>query len=129
MDIKTSLLQQQFSDTSSLIPSKRPYSERTGVVYQIPCADCDKSYVGQTGKTLSQRLKKHQRAVTTLDTSALAEHVLAEDGHINWKETTIIGQYLLTQPICIVKSWYITHLPNTLNRVKLRIITRNIPRF
>ena len=53
-------------------------SERTGVIYQIPCVDYDKSYVGQTGITLSQRLKEHQRAVTILNiyTNALVEHVL-----------------------------------------------------
>ena len=76
------------------------------MIYQIPCVDCDKSYVGQTGRTQSQRLKECQRAVTILniDTSALVEHVLTEDHRINWKERTIIGQHPFTQPRCIVES-------------------------
>ena len=54
---------------------------------------CDKSYVGQTGRNLSLWIKEHNKAVETFntDTSALAEHVLSKDHHINWEETTVIG--------------------------------------
>ena len=77
---------------------------RSEVVYRIPCADCDKSYVGRTGRNLSQRIKKHKRAVATLstDNSALAEHVLAEDHLLDWEETTVIGGHPFTNrhPLC-----------------------------
>ena len=55
-----------------------------GVVYRIPCADCERAYVRQTGRTLRQRIKEHLKAVSTFntDTSALVEHVLTEDHHI-----------------------------------------------
>ena len=69
-------------------------------------------------RTLTIKVKEHQRAVTILniDTSALVENVLTEDHRIKWKETTIIRQHPFTQPI--VESWYINHLLNTMNRGK-----------
>ena len=53
-----------------------PVLLRSGVVYRIPCKDCNTSYVGQTLRTLDRRIKEHQRLVVTGDTasSALAEH-------------------------------------------------------
>ena len=65
-----------------------PSSNKSGVVYQIPCANCNKSYIGQTGRNLSQRIKEHQKAVATFntDTSALTEHVLSKDHHIDWEK-------------------------------------------
>jgi len=50
-------------------------------VYQIPCASCPVSYIGQTGRRLQQRLEEHKRAVRQADfnSSALAEHVWTND--------------------------------------------------
>ena len=38
-----------------------PMEERKGVVYSIPCTDCPKVYIGQTGRCLKHRLKEHHR--------------------------------------------------------------------
>ena len=53
-----------------------PDLQRRDVVYKIPCAACNSSYIGQTGRKLSQRLDEHRRAVRQADfnSSALAEH-------------------------------------------------------
>ena len=55
-----------------------PPDQRKGVVYRIPCADCDMTYVGQTGRTIQVHREEHLRALTNIDpqTSALAEHAL-----------------------------------------------------
>ena len=51
-------------------------SEVTGVMFQVPCASCPATYVGQTGRRLDQRLQEHRCAVESADfaSSALAEH-------------------------------------------------------
>ena len=56
-----------------------PLSQRKGVLYRIPCADCDMTYVGQTERILQFRKKEHLKALTSADpqTSVLAEHALA----------------------------------------------------
>ena len=40
-----------------------PELQRKGVVYTIPCDQCPRCYVGQTGRSLEQRLGGHHRAL------------------------------------------------------------------
>lgn len=53
-------------------------TNRKAVVYWIPCLDRKMMYVGQTGRTLQIRMKKHMWAFTNSDAiaSALAEHTM-----------------------------------------------------
>ena len=114
---KTTLtLRQILSHPKDPVPKRM----QTGVIYKIPCSDCSQSYIGQTGRCLSLRLKEHQRAVRTLntDTSALAEHVLSADHHIDWDNTTILDHHLFTQHRCLMESWYIHRDKNIMNREK-----------
>ena len=37
-----------------------PKDQVTGVIYQIPC-ECGDNYIGETSKTLNERLKEHQQ--------------------------------------------------------------------
>ena len=101
---------------------KDPISQesRSSVIYRIPCADCSRSYVGQTGRNLSQRIREHRRAVDNfdMDTSALAEHANKEDHWIAWKDASVIDQHPVLQSRCSVKSWYINNLPGILNQEK-----------
>ena len=48
-----------------LVHPKDPVPEwqRKGVVYTIPCDQCPRCYVGQTGRCLEQRLAEHRRAL------------------------------------------------------------------
>ena len=47
--------------------------EKSGVVYRYPCKGCDKVYIGETKRSLGDRIKEHC-AKTTSNQSALAEH-------------------------------------------------------
>ena len=50
---------------------------RQGAVYQIPCHDCDFSYIGETKRSFSIRKKEHLADIRHLrfDESALTKHV------------------------------------------------------
>ena len=97
-----------------------PDHQQAGVVYKIPCSDCSKSYIGQTGRTLAQRVKEHQRAVRTFDVniSALAEHVISTNHKIDWDNTTVIDRHAFTHPRCTMESWHIHQEKDALNREK-----------
>ena len=55
-----------------------PMDQRTGVVYQIPCSESPKVYIGQSGRSLKHRLFEHRWALRNGDVavSALAEHMV-----------------------------------------------------
>ena len=40
-----------------------PANSRKGGVYSIPCAECPRTYMGQTGRSLDHRLREHRRAL------------------------------------------------------------------
>ena len=70
-----------------------PISKRTGVVYNIPCKDCDISYIGETGRALKTRTKEHEASVRLRKTesSALSEHANYNDHDIAWDDVTILA--------------------------------------
>ena len=42
-------------------------------VYQIPCANCNLCYIGQTGRDLSLRIKEHNYNIRSNHSSALTD--------------------------------------------------------
>ena len=42
-------------------------SEKSGLVYEIPCRDCDAVYIGETGRSLKTRKREHFDAVKRMD--------------------------------------------------------------
>ena len=67
--------------------------EKSGVVYQINCKDCEASYIGQTGRNFQVRLKEHKRATEkgNILESGIAEHACTTGHRIDW-EAHIIDQ-------------------------------------
>ena len=51
-----------------------PIERRTGIVYQIPCKDCSQMYVGQSGRTIVDRIKEHQQAVKNINCDRIWEN-------------------------------------------------------
>ena len=77
----------------SLLCRKKPGQlEKHGLVYRIPCSACPWSYIGETGRTLRERVAEHKRAVRDWVTSSeIANHV-AETGHaMNWEASAILS--------------------------------------
>ena len=97
-----------------------PMDQRTGVVYQIPCSECPKVYVGQSGRTLKHRLSEHRRALQKGDVaaSALAEHVWSTGHQVNLSEAKVIDSHPFATTRCLFESWHIQRHLNTLNREK-----------
>ena len=95
-----------------------PKEDKAGVVYQIPCSDCPQTYIGQTGRTLGQRIKEHKKAVKDRNviTSALAEHTCQTGHTIDWCQTEILETNQNTSRRCLLESWMIQKEPHTLNR-------------
>ena len=64
-----------------------------GVVYQIPCAQCDEVYVGETGRPLKTRITEHKRAVSTGDVrNANAVHCMKTNHSMDWNSAGVVDR-------------------------------------
>jgi predicted GIY-YIG superfamily endonuclease len=65
---------------------------KTPGIYRIPC-ECGKVYTGQTGRSVDTKLKEHQRHLRLEhpDKSAVAEHNIVLDHHIQFHSTAILA--------------------------------------
>ena len=59
-------------------------SEKSGLVYKIPCRDCDAVYIGETGRSLKIRKREHFDAGKRMvvKKSALCQHIVDFDHFI-----------------------------------------------
>ena len=68
----------------ALVKTKDPQPEwkKKGVVYQVPCAECESVYIGETGRTLEKRISEHKGAVKRHD-AWTKQHT------VNWQAATV----------------------------------------
>ena len=60
---------------------------------EIPC-ECGKVYIGQTGRTVSERISEHERDLRMqyFDKSAVTQHALENNHHIGFDEARLIDR-------------------------------------
>ena len=86
-----------------------PLQQRAGVVYRIPCGSCSKVYIGQMGRTMEHRLKKHKRALTSGNTaqSGVAEYGVDQMLEVNWKKAEVVDSHPNYHQRCVLEAWHI----------------------
>ena len=91
---------------------------RDGVVYKIPCGNCDKVYIGETGRPVGERMLEHRRDVRLMrtDGSAVAEHAYDADHPPNWGAVRCIAYD---------KHWYSRRVKEA---IQIRLHPNNINR-
>ena len=79
------------------------------MVYHIPCTDCNQVYIGETARKFGVRRAEHKKeadqlekahftrsqkkqADTTINKSALSDHVAQNNHTINWKGSKIVAR-------------------------------------
>ena len=79
----------------------------TGCVYEIPCHNCEKTYIDETGRLFGPHKKEHQDETERMSEkkftraarkdseskqmkSSIADHVANENHLINWEESNIL---------------------------------------
>ena len=93
-----------------------PKEKKTGVIYEIPCQDCNTKYIGETGRALSTRIKEHQACVhlAKYEKSALAEHANSLGHDISWQDVDILSTQSNWLRRKITEAWWIAEKDNVL---------------
>ena len=69
-------------------PPREQYEIKV-VVYSIPC-ECGRVYIGETGRTLKQRIGEHKRAVKNQDkNNGIGVHILQTGHEIKWEDAVV----------------------------------------
>ena len=97
-------------------------SEKSGLVYEIPCRDCDAVYIGETGRSLKTRKREHFDAVKRMDVkkSALCQHIVDFDHFIAWDKAQILKMEANYSKRRTAESFFINQRAaevNVLNRI------------
>ena len=65
-------------------------ASRRGVVYEVPCRDCNRTYIGETGRSLQERLTEHRYAVQTANmNNGIAAHTWNQQHQVNWDSAKV----------------------------------------
>ena len=90
---------------------------RQEAVYQIPCHDCDFSYIGETKRSFSIRKKEHLVDIRHLrfDWSAPTKQVFDNEHSMDWANAKILDFKLDFAKHRFIESYFINQISNTLN--------------
>ena len=97
-------------------------------VHNIPCADCSKSYIGETQRKFVTRKGEHQKAVARWqgEKSALADHVIKTNHDIAWDKATVLRTNNNWHHRKILEAWEINCAKVPLNRDDGVLLPRSI---
>jgi hypothetical protein len=94
--LQSSGIQTFFSNTQNCrhLCKNHPQTEiakQSDIVYKVPCANCNKFYIGQTKQFFQAREKQHEAAIKGKNPeNAFASHHAATKHLPNWKEATSV---------------------------------------
>ena len=83
--------------------------KKAGVVYKISCSQCEKVYIGETGRQLGTRITEHRKEAEKISDrnftrstrrastnehhkSAIIDHVCQKNHSMNWEASEIVEQ-------------------------------------
>ncbi|GAB0087175.1 hypothetical protein DMENIID0001_014540 [Sergentomyia squamirostris] len=70
---------------------------RSRVVYEIPCKDCNKVYIGTTNQHLKTRIRQHERdckpPIKNENSTALCKHSVKSHHKFGFSDTKIIATH------------------------------------
>ena len=99
------------------VKGKGKLEDRPGAVHKIHCSDCQASYIGETGKSLTTRLTEHKRATKKGDLSNnVAEHHIKTSHAIDWDSATCLTYSSDYYQRITPESWLTNLEETTLNR-------------
>ena len=82
---------------SPLLHVKQPREDKRkkGVIYEVPCKDCECVYIGKTGRPLEKQLSEHKNAVKNNDTiyiykNGIAVHSWTKQHQVDWEAAKTI---------------------------------------
>ena len=79
----------------------------------VPCKDCDKCYVGQTGRQFETRMNEHKSYITKRQyEKAVYNHVLKENHAIDFNGAKMVFGSSNEKQRLVVESALILELPN-----------------
>ena len=95
---------------SSLLVTKRLVpATQLGVVCSISCATprCSCAYVGESGRTLEERRKEHEKAVRNIDVarSEVAQHVHEADNRVGLGGMIVVDRESMWLQRCVEAIW------------------------
>ena len=102
---------------------RAPFKEKTelfqksNVVYEIKCNNCEKSYVGETQRHLVERITEHKRAVKVEDDRYATFIHTKETGHtMDFEKPKILGLGKSNRHRELLEAAHITSNKNSLNQ-------------
>ena len=70
-----------------------PDEKKKGVVYEVPCMDCELVYIGETGRTMQKRVTEHKTALRKYDkNNGIAVHAWRVDHRIDWEAARVTAR-------------------------------------
>ena len=90
--------------------------DTTGVVYKIGCLDCNASYVGQTKRSLKERIKEHKNNKNT--ESVISLHMNKFSHNFNWDKSIILDKETNYKKRLLSEMLYINSFKNTVNKIE-----------
>ena len=89
--------------------------EKKGVVYEVPCGECEQVYVGETGRNLKERLKEHQYAVKENPKNGIAAHACQQQHAVDWDAAKVRCTEQHYWKRKVLEAIHIWQQPNTSN--------------
>ena len=109
------------SSIGRILPSpKDPLTlkEKSCLVHQVPCFDCDFVYIEQTKRDLKSRLAEHKLAIRNQEPekSALCEHSIQFDHLLDWNNSKVLKTEAHYSKRLTSAAWFINSHPHIMNR-------------